>query len=334
MATDPLALPAGDFLVDIGRATRPRYAGPVHARPVAGVERLLHLRWHEHGGGVARHRARARARRLRTDHRDGACTSDRSAMVLSRSTCACCATDARPRRPWPSYAARITTVPALHLTATFGTPDREPDRLRRCHVPRRARPRAVRSSAATARPTHRSNDLNFHQQTDWRPTSWWDPETWTSQPAETSCWTRFVKEPRLADGTIDPISLPIPADMLGPAVGQRIGPQPVLRAHPRAERALLRDHHLALGTAARRLTAGGQRLRERPCVPVGRGSSPARLRDAARPHAPTRTGRTTRSEVIGAGHRVSAPATWCRVPAAGDHRERDGDVEGHRGRVG
>jgi hypothetical protein len=33
-----------------------------------------------------------------------------------------------------------------------------------------------------------------------------------------------VKEPRLPDGTIDPISLPIPADMLGPAVGQRTGP--------------------------------------------------------------------------------------------------------------
>ena len=44
------------------RATRPRHAGPVHARSVAGVERLLHVRWHEHGRGVARRSSASSAR--------------------------------------------------------------------------------------------------------------------------------------------------------------------------------------------------------------------------------------------------------------------------------
>jgi acyl-CoA thioesterase len=115
--------------------------------------------------------------------------------------------------------------PALHLTATFGAQDESPIDYVDATFP--VVPGPEQCDPPPPRPPDSPfQDLNFHQQTEWRPTSWWDPETWTSQPAETSCWTRFVKEPRLADGTIDPISLPIPADVLGPAVGQRIGPNP------------------------------------------------------------------------------------------------------------
>lgn len=67
-------------------------------------------------------------------------------------------------------------------------------------------------------------DLPFHAQTDWRPTRPWDPDNWTSSPAEMSSWVRFVKEPRLADGRIDPVSLCVPADQLGGAVSQRVAP--------------------------------------------------------------------------------------------------------------
>jgi acyl-CoA thioesterase len=69
-------------------------------------------------------------------------------------------------------------------------------------------------------------NINFHEQTDWRPTTWWDPADWQPAPAVASAWTRLVKEPRLPDGTIDPVSLCIPADTLGMAIGQRVGPDP------------------------------------------------------------------------------------------------------------
>jgi acyl-CoA thioesterase len=71
-------------------------------------------------------------------------------------------------------------------------------------------------------------DINFHQQTDWRPASVvdpWNPDAWEpGHPAEFSSWTRLLVEPRLADGTIDPVALCVPGDMLGPAIGMKRGP--------------------------------------------------------------------------------------------------------------
>lgn len=71
--------------------------------------------------------------------------------------------------------------------------------------------------------------INFHQQHDWRPAlagfSW--AESWGSvEPAEPrfASWFRLYNEPRLADGTIDPIAYCVPADMLGPAIGRKAGP--------------------------------------------------------------------------------------------------------------
>jgi acyl-CoA thioesterase len=71
--------------------------------------------------------------------------------------------------------------------------------------------------------------VNFHQQNDWRPAlagfKW--EEGWGSvgpQDARFASWFRLLKEPRLADGTIDPVSHCVPADMLGAAVGRGLGP--------------------------------------------------------------------------------------------------------------
>jgi acyl-CoA thioesterase len=82
-------------------------------------------------------------------------------------------------------------------------------------------------------PPERSDDdpfptVNFHQQTDFRPASLvdpWDPDSWEpGHAAEFSSWNRLLVEPRLADGTLDPVALCVPGDMLGPAVGMKRGP--------------------------------------------------------------------------------------------------------------
>lgn len=71
--------------------------------------------------------------------------------------------------------------------------------------------------------------INFHQQTEWRPAlagfSW--DEGWGSgdeRVATFASWFRLLKEARLADGTIDPVSYCLPADMVGPAIGRKMGP--------------------------------------------------------------------------------------------------------------
>lgn len=70
--------------------------------------------------------------------------------------------------------------------------------------------------------------VNFHEQTDWRPAlgnRWWDPpEQWVPGPACFGSWTRFLCPPLRPDGRLDPLSHCVPADQLGPAVGQMLGP--------------------------------------------------------------------------------------------------------------
>lgn len=68
----------------------------------------------------------------------------------------------------------------------------------------------------------------FHDQTEWRPATKgavppWDP-SFTAGPARFAAWTRLLVEPWLADGTYDPLSLGVPADSIGAAVGRGIGP--------------------------------------------------------------------------------------------------------------
>lgn len=73
-------------------------------------------------------------------------------------------------------------------------------------------------------------ELAFDRQIEWRMPRPWrvDDASWTPQPATFANWMRFRTEPRLPDGTIDPIALAIPADVLGPAIAQQVGPEPFL----------------------------------------------------------------------------------------------------------
>lgn len=68
--------------------------------------------------------------------------------------------------------------------------------------------------------------INYHQQTEWRPAlEGWDWSHGWADAGEgrTASWFRLINEPRLPDGRIDPISLCVPADSLGSAVGRAIG---------------------------------------------------------------------------------------------------------------
>lgn len=70
--------------------------------------------------------------------------------------------------------------------------------------------------------------VNFHRQTEWRAALKgavppWD-DAFTAGPARFAAWTRLLVEPRLADGSYDPLSLGVPADSIGPAIGRGLGP--------------------------------------------------------------------------------------------------------------
>ena len=70
--------------------------------------------------------------------------------------------------------------------------------------------------------------LNFDRQTDWRPAhagfTWEEGPPGEGLDARFAAWFRLQDEPRLPDGTIDPVSYCVPADMLGAAVARRLGP--------------------------------------------------------------------------------------------------------------
>jgi acyl-CoA thioesterase len=70
--------------------------------------------------------------------------------------------------------------------------------------------------------------LNFDEQTDWRPAqagfTWEEGPPGAGLDARFAAWFRLRDEPRLPDGSIDPVSYCVPADMLGAAVARRLGP--------------------------------------------------------------------------------------------------------------
>lgn len=71
-------------------------------------------------------------------------------------------------------------------------------------------------------------NINYHEQTIWRPAmrgmAFRSADEWAPGPARSLSWYRLLVEPRLPDGTIDPVSYCAPADILGPAIFSRLGP--------------------------------------------------------------------------------------------------------------
>ena len=70
---------------------------------------------------------------------------------------------------------------------------------------------------------------NYHHQTEFRPAApdqkrTWDRDFVAGGPARFAAWTRLKNEPRMADGSYDPVALGVPADSIGPAIGQGLGP--------------------------------------------------------------------------------------------------------------
>ncbi|MCC5952076.1 MAG: thioesterase family protein [Acidimicrobiia bacterium] len=128
--------------------------------------------------------------------------------------------------------------PALHLTAVFGrrhettvdftdvaypadVPDPED-----CPEPGPRRVGATDGDTPETDPEEWFPRINFHEQVRWRPAVGHSPTErgWEPGPARYAAWMGFVREPRRADGTVDPIALCIPGDSLGPSIWQRLGP--------------------------------------------------------------------------------------------------------------
>lgn len=124
------------------------------------------------------------------------------------------------------------STPALMATATFGdrrdTPITYSDHL----FP----PAAGRPEDHEPPPEPTDDDpfpeVPYHRQTDWRPAigaRWWEDEPhWEPGPARFASWHRLLVEPwiRADDETagLDPLALCVPGDMIGGAIGQRLGP--------------------------------------------------------------------------------------------------------------
>jgi acyl-CoA thioesterase len=119
----------------------------------------------------------------------------------------------------------------LRLLATFGQRHESPYDYHGIEFPADVLPPELcpqRPDPAELSEVRTFPPVNFHQQNDWRPAlegftweeNWGDREP---NDARFASWFRLNREPRLADGTIDPVSYCVPADMLGPAIGRRMG---------------------------------------------------------------------------------------------------------------
>jgi acyl-CoA thioesterase len=117
---------------------------------------------------------------------------------------------------------------ALHATATYGRHGDSPISYLDLEIPS-----AAGLPGDHEPPPPRADDdpfpaVAFHDQTDWRPaigTRWWDDEPeWSPGPARSGSWMRLVREPRRKDGSFDPLALLVPADTVGSAIGQHLGP--------------------------------------------------------------------------------------------------------------
>ncbi len=116
---------------------------------------------------------------------------------------------------------------AIHLTATFAAPQPGPAFIDSTY-PDDALPIEGAESPPPQPEGSPFRSINFHHQTDFRMARRgqsmrmedWEP----GGPARSLSWHRLLRSPLLADGTLDPISYCVPADMIGPAIFSKLGP--------------------------------------------------------------------------------------------------------------
>jgi acyl-CoA thioesterase len=154
------------------------------------------------------------------------------ATYCSPISCASVVADARVLRQGKRAAQGVVDLrnadddaPDLHGVATFG-------RLDHTHVDIDGPAFPVEAGGpddweAPVRPDDDPfPELNFHSQTEFRPCGWpgFDEE-WVAEEGYASAWTRLVTPPLLSDGSVDPLAIVVHSDMIGPAIGMRLGPR-------------------------------------------------------------------------------------------------------------
>ncbi len=119
-------------------------------------------------------------------------------------------------------------APGVHLTAVFGADHETGVSFVDAEYPDDAIPVDQAEAPPPMPEDSPFADINYHRQTDWRPAqrgmAFRTSEDWIPGPARSLSWHRLVREPRLADGTVDPLALCMAADILSPAIFSRLGP--------------------------------------------------------------------------------------------------------------
>ncbi len=155
----------------------------------------------------------------------GPATIDTTVLRQGRAA-AQVAADLRTGAP-ADVAPAAATPPNVALTAVFGRIDESPIAFTGIGFPE-----GVRGPGDSQPPPPRDESsspfgrIRFHDQVEWRvATEGYDPldPPTGPGPARTQVWMRFLEEPRLPDGTVDPVALAVPADTLGWAIFRRLG---------------------------------------------------------------------------------------------------------------
>lgn len=118
--------------------------------------------------------------------------------------------------------------PDLHLTAVFGAHHETGVAFVDVEYPADAIPVDQAEAPPPMPEDSPFADINYHRQTEWLPAqrgmAFRTSDDWIPGPARSLSWHRLVSEPRLADGTVDPLALCLAADILSPAIFSRLGP--------------------------------------------------------------------------------------------------------------
>jgi acyl-CoA thioesterase len=110
--------------------------------------------------------------------------------------------------------------PALRVHGVFGRAHDTDLEFQDVPVPEVPRPHQIAPPLPPERPNP-FGEIPFHQQSAWLPVSPLDDPG----RGRFASWVRLHREPRLPDGSLDPLVLAVHGDVLGPAVGRALGPR-------------------------------------------------------------------------------------------------------------